>query len=158
MKQVYNKNITPEIPDNVPKRIFACIVLSLPATVLFILALSFLVSGQIEDFLPPLLLSAVFAAIIFLLLFFALRTKASCENVTTRPENTAIPQNPDKPFYSVQCPGCGTMFDYQRSDLAFRPWFIKGYVDCPCCHSPIRHDKKLNAYIPLRKTDNEISE
>lgn len=155
MKQIYSRTVVPEVPDNVPKRIFASAIIALPATGLFIGAVCFLAQGQAQEFLPMMLISSILAGIAFLLTFFAIRTKISHESITTRPENTVIPQNLEKPFYSVQCKCCDAMFDYQRSDLAFRPWFIKGYVECPCCHKPIAHNKELNAYIPFRAVTSE---
>ena len=41
--------------------------------------------------------------------------------------------------FKVKCPVCGTVFEYESTDLGFRPWFPNGFVYCPTCKKPVRH-------------------
>ena len=54
--------------------------------------------------------------------------------------------NPNNPFYTTQCESCGLIFDYQRSDLGFRAWYPDGFVECPSCNRPHRHNAAKNIF------------
>lgn len=62
------------------------------------------------------------------------------------------------PFFTTRCEVCNAVFDYQLSDLGFRPWFPTGYIECPCCEKPLRHNAIENAYIPMYSPQYAMSE
>lgn len=82
-----------------------------------------------------------------LLLLFAVKSlKRSLKTIPMRDPYKNEPLDPMNPFFTVSCPTCGTMFDYQKSDLGFRAWYPNGYVTCPDCKNPIRHNAQENVY------------
>ena len=43
--------------------------------------------------------------------------------------------------YRQTCPGCKTIVVYTDEKLDFRPWFADGFVYCPTCMKPLRHNE-----------------
>jgi len=82
-----------------------------------------------------------------LLLLFGIRGLVhSLRPIPMRDPNKNEPMDPMNPFFTVTCPTCATKFDYQKSDLGFRAWYPNGYVACPDCKNPIRHNAQENVY------------
>ena len=48
--------------------------------------------------------------------------------------------NETKLKFHIKCEYCLTEFDYEQEDLDFRPWYPKGFVYCPKCGKPLRHN------------------
>lgn len=55
----------------------------------------------------------------------------------------------EKNYFHIKCEYCLTEFDYEQEDLGFRLWYPSGFVYCPKCGKPLRHDPHLN----LKKED-----
>ena len=45
--------------------------------------------------------------------------------------------------YQNTCPQCRTVVRYMDDILDFRPWFPDGFVYCPTCKKPLRHNENL---------------
>ena len=45
--------------------------------------------------------------------------------------------------YVQTCPDCHTKVTYKDDSLGFRPWFPDGFVYCPTCQKPLRHNENL---------------
>ena len=43
--------------------------------------------------------------------------------------------------YRQACHNCGTTIEYTDEILDFRPWFADGFVYCPQCRTPLRHNE-----------------
>jgi hypothetical protein len=43
--------------------------------------------------------------------------------------------------FKIKCEYCGCVFEYDREDLGYRPWYPHGFVYCPKCGKPLRHDE-----------------
>ena len=43
--------------------------------------------------------------------------------------------------YMQSCRCCGCLVQYQDTSLDYRPWFPDGFVYCPKCQSPLRHNE-----------------
>lgn len=43
--------------------------------------------------------------------------------------------------YQQTCRKCYTVVNYKDDVLDFRPWYPDGYVYCPKCHTPLRHNE-----------------
>ena len=43
--------------------------------------------------------------------------------------------------YRATCPQCRTNFSYRDNQLDFRPWYPNGFVYCPKCRQPFRHNE-----------------
>ncbi len=43
--------------------------------------------------------------------------------------------------YKQTCPTCKTTVTYTDYDLDYRPWFADGFVYCPTCKKPLRHNE-----------------
>ena len=43
--------------------------------------------------------------------------------------------------YHVRCPYCTTNVTYIDKNLDYRPWYPNGFVYCPICHKPLRHNE-----------------
>ncbi|MCF0142841.1 MAG: hypothetical protein HUJ75_05635 [Parasporobacterium sp.] len=43
--------------------------------------------------------------------------------------------------YHQTCPNCHTWLSYTDKSLDFRPWFPDGFVYCPKCKKPLRHNE-----------------
>ena len=44
--------------------------------------------------------------------------------------------------YRQTCETCKTTVTYTDDKLGFRPWFADGFVYCPTCNKPLRHNEK----------------
>ncbi len=53
------------------------------------------------------------------------------------------------PTFRITCEYCGTIFEYQQNELGYRPWYRHGFIYCPHCHRPLRHD-------PINRVDDVI--
>ena len=49
--------------------------------------------------------------------------------------------------YQVTCNHCRTIVRYDDYKLGFRPWYADGFVYCPNCNAPLRHNES-NAINP----------
>ena len=45
--------------------------------------------------------------------------------------------------YRNTCPECKTSVEYTDEILDFRPWYADGFVYCPKCNTPLRHNENL---------------
>ena len=45
--------------------------------------------------------------------------------------------------YQQTCRTCGTLVRYTDYHLDFRPWYADGFVYCPKCKTPLRHNENL---------------
>ncbi|MBQ4105226.1 MAG: hypothetical protein IJC86_02425 [Clostridia bacterium] len=43
--------------------------------------------------------------------------------------------------YKQLCKTCNTNVTYQDNALGFRPWYADGFVYCPNCKTPLRHNE-----------------
>ena len=43
--------------------------------------------------------------------------------------------------YSQVCENCNTQVTYMDDKLDFRPWYPDGFVYCPTCKTPLRHNE-----------------
>ena len=43
--------------------------------------------------------------------------------------------------YERTCEQCKTTFRYMDDKLDFRPWYADGFVYCPHCKTPLRHNE-----------------
>lgn len=50
-----------------------------------------------------------------------------------------IEKDPQKKF-RITCEYCSCTFTYEQEDLGFRPWYPHGFVYCPKCQKPLRHN------------------
>ena len=46
--------------------------------------------------------------------------------------------------YKQTCPLCKTEVIYKDDKLGFRPWFPDGFVYCPTCQKPLRHNENYS--------------
>ena len=42
--------------------------------------------------------------------------------------------------YRIKCEYCMTIFTYEQEDLGYRLWYPHGFVYCPTCKKPLRHN------------------
>ena len=42
--------------------------------------------------------------------------------------------------FEVKCEYCGCRFSYTTKDLGYRLWYPHGFIYCPDCKKPIRHE------------------
>ena len=146
MKYVYDKEVKKSVPASAIVRIIF-------GTICFVLFVVFMVSSISEagtgsdDFVAFLVFGILSAIGAFFLLFFGVRALLkSGSGVATKNPYQPVPYDANNPFFTVVCPTCATKFDYQKSDLGYRAWFPNGYVVCPICKKPIRHNAVTNAY------------
>ena len=45
--------------------------------------------------------------------------------------------------YRQTCDQCKTKVEYMDDKLDFRPWFADGFVYCPRCQKPLRHNERF---------------
>ena len=59
--------------------------------------------------------------------------------------------------YRQTCKECKTTIEYTDKSLDFRPWFPDGFVYCPKCKTPLRHNENLaiNEVVPEHVVLNE---
>ena len=43
--------------------------------------------------------------------------------------------------YRLRCPYCGTLIEYTDRQLGFRSWYPNGFIYCPGCRKPQRHNE-----------------
>jgi predicted amidophosphoribosyltransferase len=43
--------------------------------------------------------------------------------------------------YQQTCRSCNNVVTYQDDKLDFRPWYADGFVYCPVCKTPLRHNE-----------------
>ena len=53
--------------------------------------------------------------------------------------------------YKQTCEDCHTNVVYQDTQLDFRPWFPDGFVYCPRCQKPLRHNEKYAILYIINK-------
>lgn len=56
--------------------------------------------------------------------------------------------------YEQTCIQCKTKFTYNDYSLGFRPWFADGFVYCPSCRKPLRHNENYAIKI-IDKNDGK---
>ena len=44
--------------------------------------------------------------------------------------------------YRQKCDQCNNLVEYTDKSLDFRPWYADGFVYCPVCKKPLRHNEK----------------
>ena len=56
--------------------------------------------------------------------------------------------------YRQACRNCKKVVEYTDYSLDFRPWYADGFVYCPVCRTPLRHNENLaiNADSPSEQT------
>lgn len=62
--------------------------------------------------------------------------------------------------YRATCPYCRTKFSYRDNQLDFRPWYPNGFVYCPRCRKPFRHNEIYAVNedgTPVYKTQSEAN-
>lgn len=50
--------------------------------------------------------------------------------------------------YRQTCECCNTTVEYNDYSLDFRPWYADGFVYCPKCKTPLRHNEKYATNAP----------
>lgn len=55
--------------------------------------------------------------------------------------------------YQQTCDQCHTLVQYMDDKLDFRPWYADGFVYCPKCKKPLRHNESY-AINAAPDTDN----
>ena len=63
--------------------------------------------------------------------------------------------------YRARCPKCGTFLSYFDRDLQYRAWYANGFVYCPTCREPIRHNEMYAVNedgTPVYKTQAEANQ
>ena len=51
--------------------------------------------------------------------------------------------------YRQTCDQCKTLVEYMDDKLDFRPWYADGFVYCPTCQKPLRHDERFAINAPV---------
>ena len=46
--------------------------------------------------------------------------------------------------FRIKCEYCLTQFTYEQEDIGYRLWYPHGFVYCPRCNKPLRHNPELN--------------
>ncbi len=59
--------------------------------------------------------------------------------------------------YKQTCHNCGTNVEYTDYDLGFRPWYADGFVYCPKCKTPLRHNENYAINNPNMVSVPEVS-
>lgn len=54
--------------------------------------------------------------------------------------------------YRQECHTCHTVIEYDDYKLDFRPWFADGFVYCPKCQTPLRHNENFAINAPHAAT------
>ena len=50
--------------------------------------------------------------------------------------------------YQQTCENCKTIVKYTDYSLDYRPWYADGFVYCPTCEKPLRHNEKYAIDAP----------
>lgn len=137
MKYIHGGTLKDKTPANAIVRVIFGFLLA-------ILALIGFISGHAVGIVYGLV---VFGPGAFLLLFFGFRTIIKRSKTYPR-HNPYVINSSDinNPFFTTECSRCGMIFDYQHSDLGYRAWYRDGYVACPRCRQPIRHNAITNKF------------
>ena len=119
------------------------------AVVFFLLLASAITASNDDDMTLSLVFGFQFLIGATLMILFGVRSLVLAKkNATIYVPPTPPTWDPTNPYFTVTCPTCQAPFDYQQSDLGFRAWYPNSYIECPCCHKPIRHNVVQYAYIP----------
>ncbi len=54
--------------------------------------------------------------------------------------------------YEQTCEQCQTVVRYVDNQLDFRPWYPDGFVYCPRCKTPLRHNEAYAVNVPEAAT------
>ncbi|MBQ3116392.1 MAG: zinc ribbon domain-containing protein [Clostridia bacterium] len=54
--------------------------------------------------------------------------------------------------YRQVCSQCKTVVEYDDKKLGFRPWYPDGFVYCPTCQTPLRHNERHAINAPASDT------
>lgn len=60
--------------------------------------------------------------------------------------------------YSQVCENCNTEVTYTDHKLGFRPWYPDGFVYCPTCNTPLRHNEAYAINRPAEPVKVDISQ
>lgn len=64
--------------------------------------------------------------------------------------------------YEQTCEQCKTVVRYDDYKLDFRPWYADGFVYCPTCKKPLRHNENYaindKGSLPTKNAQNSTSE
>ena len=60
--------------------------------------------------------------------------------------------------YEQTCPQCNTTIRYMDDKLGFRPWFADGFIYCPNCNKPLRHNENLAINAPEKPPVVDMTE
>ncbi len=63
--------------------------------------------------------------------------------------------------YRARCPYCGVNLSYTDRQLGYRSWFPNGFVYCPGCRHPIRHNEMFAVHpdgSPVFRTQEEANQ
>lgn len=55
--------------------------------------------------------------------------------------------------YKQTCDQCKTTVTYTDHNLDYRPWFADGFVYCPVCKKPLRHNENYAINNPQPKAE-----
>ena len=58
--------------------------------------------------------------------------------------------------YRQTCRECNTVVEYTDHKLGFRPWFPDGFVYCPKCETPLRHNEEYAIDGPEKQEILEV--
>ena len=58
--------------------------------------------------------------------------------------------------YKQTCEQCRTEFTYKDDVLDFRPWYADGFVYCPKCRKPLRHNENYAIDAPVGSSSVRI--
>ena len=58
--------------------------------------------------------------------------------------------------YRQTCEECKTTIEYTDELLDFRPWYADGFVYCPKCNTPLRHNEMYAINNPNMKVVNTV--
>ncbi len=50
----------------------------------------------------------------------------------------------EKIVYFIKCEYCLCEFEYEQEDIGYRLWYPHGFVYCPKCNKPLRHNPEKN--------------
>jgi len=59
--------------------------------------------------------------------------------------------------YEQTCRNCNTRVTYQDDKLDFRPWYADGFVYCPICNTPLRHNEGYAINRPAEPVHVDIT-
>ena len=57
--------------------------------------------------------------------------------------------------YRQTCRNCSKIVEYTDYSLDFRPWYADGFVYCPNCKTPLRHNENLAIDAPTPAEQEE---